>query len=81
MEEDADGFTPLGRRLFEMYDGDGMNGVAGFLNKLLDAMGRTSWNAKNLCDGVKETLNKPIGDALVGDEIDALMKELREWEG
>lgn len=76
---DSDGFTPLGRKLQRICEHDGFNGVAEFLNKLLDAMGSTSWHSRNVSDLVRDQLNKPL-NTTVFDDIDALMRSLHDWE-
>ena len=76
-----DGLTPLGKKLERMENFDGFNGIADFINRLLDAIGSTSWDTRNVSDYVKDWLNKPLGhNTTMDDDIDALMKELHEWE-
>ena len=76
-----DGFTPLGKKLERIENFDGFDGIADFINKLLDAMGSTSWYARGVSDHVKDWLNKPLGDDVtVDDDIKALIENLSEWE-
>ena len=76
-----DGFTPLGKKLERIENFDGFNGIADFINKLLDAMGSTSWYARGVSDHVKDWLNKPLGDdTTMDDDVETLMKDLSEWE-
>jgi len=74
-------FTPLGKKLERMENFDGFNGIAVFINRLLDAMGSTSWYARGVSDHVKDWLNNPLGDdTTMDDDIETLMKDLHEWE-
>lgn len=78
---DSGGFTPLGKKLERIENFDGFNGLAEFLNKLLDAIGSTTWYARGVTDHVKDWLNKPLGDdTTMDDDIAALIHDLHGWE-